>query len=92
MVDKASLKTEEESWSENGRCSALDRMEATLDSVLVHHHKDLFSDLVRRVDTRECKLQVMDFRLRNGRFNATTSSLLALHRHHLRETRFGKVP
>jgi hypothetical protein len=50
------LKTEEELWNERERCSALDRKEATLDSVLVHHHKDLFSDLVSRVDSQECKL------------------------------------
>jgi hypothetical protein len=85
------LKTEEELWNERERCSTLDHKEATLDSVLVHHHKDLFSDLVSRVDSRECKLQVKDFRLSNGRFNATTSSLLALHCHHLRETTLDRV-
>jgi hypothetical protein len=85
------LKTEEELWNERERCSALDHKEATLDFVLVHHHKDLFPDLVSRVDNQECKLQVKDFRLRNGRFNATTSSLLALHRHHLRETMLDRV-
>jgi hypothetical protein len=31
---------------------------------LVHHHKDLFSDLVSRVDSHECKLQVKDSRAR----------------------------
>jgi hypothetical protein len=86
------LKTEEELWHERERCSALDHKEATLDSVLVHHHKDLFSDLVSRVDSRECKLQVKDFRLRNGRFNATTFSLLTLHHHHFRETTLDRVP
>jgi hypothetical protein len=45
-----SLKTEEELWNERERCSALDCKEATLDFVFVHHHKDLFSDLVSRVD------------------------------------------
>jgi hypothetical protein len=86
------LKTEEELWNERERCSALDHKEATLDSMLVHHYKDLFSDLVSRVDSRECKLQVKDSRLRNGRFNATTSSLLALHHHYLRETMLDRVP
>jgi hypothetical protein len=36
------LKTEEELWNERERCSALDLKEATLDFMLVHHHKDLF--------------------------------------------------
>jgi hypothetical protein len=45
------LKTEEELWNERERCSTLDSKEATLDSVLVHHHKDLFSNLVSRVDS-----------------------------------------
>jgi hypothetical protein len=93
MVNKALvLKTEEELWNKRERCNALDRKEAALDSVLVHHHKDLFSDLVTIVDSRECKLQVKDFRLHNGRFNTTTSSLLALHHHHLRETTLDRVP
>jgi hypothetical protein len=53
MVDKALvLKTEEEIWNERERCSALDRKEAILDSVLVHHHKDLFSDLCSRMDSQ----------------------------------------
>jgi hypothetical protein len=57
MVDKALvLETEEELWNERERCIALDHKGATLDFVLVHHHKDLFSDLVSRVDTPECKL------------------------------------
>jgi hypothetical protein len=86
------LKTEEELWNERERCNTLYRKEATLDSVLVHHHKDLFSDLVSRVDSQEWKLQVKDFRLRNGRFNPTTSCLLALHHHHLRETTLDRVP
>jgi hypothetical protein len=86
-----SLKIEEELWNERERCSALDHKETTLDSVLVHHHKDLFSDLVSRVDSQECKLQVKDFRLHNGRFSAT-SGLHALHCHHLRETMLDRVP
>jgi hypothetical protein len=76
------LKTKEELWNERERCSTLDRKEATLDSVLVHHHKDLFSDLVSRVDSQECKLQVKDFKLLSDRFSAPTSNLLTLHRHH----------
>jgi hypothetical protein len=54
------LKIEGELWNERERCSTLDRKEATLDSVLVHHHKDLFSDLVSRVDSQGCKMQVKD--------------------------------
>jgi hypothetical protein len=86
------MKTEEELWNKRKRCGALDHKEATLDSMLVHHHKDLLSDLVSRVDSRECKLQVKDFRLDNGKFSATTSSLLTLHCHHLRETMLDRVP
>jgi hypothetical protein len=78
------LKIEEEFWNERERCSALDRKEATLDSMLVHHHKDLFSDLVSRVDSPECKLQVRDFKLLSDRFSAPTSNLLALHHRHLK--------
>jgi hypothetical protein len=73
-------------WNKRERCSALDRKEATLDFVLVHHHKDLFSDLVSRVDSSECKLQVRDFKLLSNRFSAPTSNLLALHRRHLKGT------
>jgi hypothetical protein len=64
------LKTEEELWNERERCSALDRKEATLYSVFVHHHKDLFSDLVSRLDSQECKLQVKDFKLLSDKFSA----------------------
>jgi hypothetical protein len=78
------LKIEEELWNERERCNAPDRKEATLDSVLVHHHKDLFSDLVSRVDSPECKLQVRDFKLLNDIFSAPTSNLFALHRCHLK--------
>jgi hypothetical protein len=78
------LKTEEELWNERERCSARDRKEATLDSVLVHHHKDMFSDLVSRVDSLECKLQFRDFKLLSDRFSAPTSNLLALHHRHLK--------
>jgi hypothetical protein len=55
-------------------------------TVLVHHHKDLFSDLVSRVDNPECKLQVRDFNLLSDRFSAPTSNLLALHHRHLKGT------
>jgi hypothetical protein len=85
------LKTEEELWNERERCSALDHKEATLDSVLVYHHKDLFSNLVSRVDSPECKLQVRDFKLLNDRFNAPTSNLLALHRRHLEGTTMRRI-
>jgi hypothetical protein len=80
------METEEELWNEKERCSTLDRKEATLDSVLVHHHKDLFSDLVSRVDIPKCKLQVRDFKLLSDRFSAPTSNLLALHHRHLKGT------
>jgi hypothetical protein len=85
------LKTKEESWSEKERCSALDRKEATLDSMLVHHHKDLFFDLVSRVDSPECKLQVRDFKLLSDRFSAPTSNLLTLHRRHLKGTTMHRI-
>jgi hypothetical protein len=85
------LKTEEELWNERERYSALDRKEATLDSVLIHHHKDLFSDLVSRVDNQECKLQVKDFKLLSDRFSAPTSNLLTLHRRHRRGTVVHKI-
>jgi hypothetical protein len=52
--------------------------------VLVHHHKDLFFDLLSRVDSQECKLQVKDFKLLSDRFSAPTSNLLALHCRHQR--------
>jgi hypothetical protein len=85
------LKTEEELWNERERCSALDHKEATLDSVLVHHHKDLFFDLVSRVDNQECKLQVKDFKLFSDRFSAPTSNILALHHRHRRGTIMHKI-
>jgi hypothetical protein len=85
------LKTEEKLWNERERCSALDRKEATLNSVLVHHHKDLFSDLVSRVDSQECKLQVKDFKLLSDRFSTPTSNLLALHRCHRTGTIMHKI-
>jgi hypothetical protein len=59
--------------------------------MLVHHHKDLFFDLVSRVDNQECKLQVKDFKLLSNRFSAPTSNLLALHRRHRRGTIMHKV-
>jgi hypothetical protein len=85
------LKTEEELWNERERCSALDRKEATLYSVLVHHHKDLFSDLVSRLDSQECKLQVKDFKLLSDKFSAPTFNLLTLHPCHHRGTIMHKI-
>jgi hypothetical protein len=85
------LKTEDELWNERERCSTLDRKKATLDSVLVHHHKDLFFDLCSRVDNQECKLQVKDFKLLSNRFSAPISNLLALHRCHRRGTIMHKI-
>jgi hypothetical protein len=85
------LKTEEELWSERERCSTLDHKEATLDYVLVHHHKDLCSVLGSRVDSQECKLQVEDFKLLSDRFSAPTLNLLALHRHQRRGTIMHKI-
>jgi hypothetical protein len=85
------LKTEEELWNERERCSALDHKEATLDSMLVHHHKDVCSVLGSRVDSQECKLQVKDFKLLSDRFSAPTSNLLALHRSHHRGTLMHKI-
>jgi hypothetical protein len=85
------LKTEDELWNERERCSTLDHKEAILDSVLVHHHKDLFFVLVSRVDNQECKLQVKDFKLLSDGFSAPTSNLLALHRRHHRGTIMHKI-
>jgi hypothetical protein len=59
--------------------------------MLVHHHRDLFSDLVSIVDSSECKLQVRDFKLLNDRFSAPTSNLLALHRRHLKGTTMHRI-
>jgi hypothetical protein len=85
------LKTEKELWNERERYIALDHNGVTLDSVLVHHHKDMFSNLVSRVDSQECKLQVRDFKLHNDRFSAPTSNLLALHCRHLKETKMHRI-
>jgi hypothetical protein len=78
------LKTEGELWNERERCSTLDRKEATLGSVLVHHHEDLCSILCSRVDNQECKLRAKDFKRLSDRFSAPTSNLLILHRRHHR--------
>jgi hypothetical protein len=86
------LKTKEELWNERERCSALDHKESTLDSVLVHHHKDLFSDLGNKVDSQECKLQVKDFKLLSDRFSTPISNLPTLHRHHRRGIIMHKIP
>jgi hypothetical protein len=80
------LKTKEESWSVKGRCSALDLRGATQEFMLVLPRRDLTSTQVSRVGSRECKLQVKDFILRNSRFNAPFFSLLALHHHHHKGT------
>jgi hypothetical protein len=81
MMDKALvLKTEGELWNERERCSALDRKEATLGSMLVHHHEDLCSVLCSRVDSQECKLRAKDFKRLNDRFSPPTSNLLVPHR------------
>jgi hypothetical protein len=79
-----SLKTEGELWNERERCSALDRKEATLGSVLVHHHEGLCSVLCSRVDSQECKLRAKDFKRLSDKFSAPTSNLLILHRRHCR--------
>jgi hypothetical protein len=80
-----------ELWNERERCNTLDHKEATLDSMLVHHHKNLFSDLVSRLDIQECKLQVKDFKLLSDRFSAPTSNLLALHRRHHKGTTMHRI-
>jgi hypothetical protein len=85
------LNTEEESWNAKERCSALDLKEATRGSVLVLPHRDLISAQVSRVVSRECKLQVKDFRLRNGRFSTTTSNLLTLHHRHHKGTTMHRI-
>jgi hypothetical protein len=85
------LKTEENLWNERERCSALDHKEATLDSVLVHHHNDLCSVLGSRVDSQECKMQVKDFKFLSDRFSAPTSNLLTLYCCHRRGTIMHKI-
>jgi hypothetical protein len=78
------LKTEGELWNKRERCSALDRKEATLGFVLVHHHEDLCSVLCSRVDSQEGKLWAKVFKRLNDRFSAPTSNLLVLYCHHRR--------
>jgi hypothetical protein len=85
------LKTEEESWSGKGRCSALDLRGATRGFVLVLPHRDLISAHVSRLDSPECKLWVKDSRLRNVRFNTLVFSLLSLHRCHHKEIVMHKI-
>jgi hypothetical protein len=93
MVDKALvLENRREIMEQKRKMQRTGSQGSTLDSVLVHHHKDLFFDLVSRVDNPECKLQVRDFKLLSDRFSAPTSNLLALHCHHLRETTLDRVP
>jgi hypothetical protein len=86
-----SWKIEEKSWNAKGRCSTLDLKEATQGSVLVLPRRELISAQVSRVGSRECELLVKDFRLLNGRFSATTSSLLTLHPRHRRGTTMCKI-
>jgi hypothetical protein len=78
------LKIIGELWNERERCSALDLKEATLGSMLVHHHEDLCSVLCSRVHSQECKLRAKDFKRLNDRFSAPTSSLLIPHHRHRR--------
>jgi hypothetical protein len=68
------------------QCNALDLKEATQGSMLVLPRRDLIFTEVSRVGSREYKLQVKDFRLHNGRFNAPIFSLLTLHHHHRKGT------
>jgi hypothetical protein len=86
------MKTEEGSWSGKGRCSKLDLRGATQEFVLVLPCRDLISAQVSRLDITECGLWVKDVKLPSGKFNVPTSRLLALHRHHHRETMLGRVP
>jgi hypothetical protein len=86
------LKTEEGSWSEKGKYNTLGLRGATQEFVLVLSRRDLIFAQVSRLDNTECKLWVKDFKLPSDKFNAPTSRLLALHRHHLRETTLDKVP
>jgi hypothetical protein len=59
--------------------------------VLVLPRRDIISTQVSRLDSLECKLWVKDARLRNVGFNALIFSLLALHRHHHKETVMHKI-
>jgi hypothetical protein len=49
----------------------------------IHHLKDLSFILV---NSKGCKLQRRDSRLRSDKFSASTFSLLALHRRHYKGT------
>jgi hypothetical protein len=69
----------------------MERKEETLDSVLIHHHKDLLSVMCSILDSQECKLQVKDFKLLSDRFSTPISTLLTLHRRHRRGTIMHKV-
>jgi hypothetical protein len=80
------LKTEGELWNEREKCSVLDRKKATLGSVLIHHHEDMYSVLCSRVDSQECKLRAKDFKRLSDRFSVPTSNLLDLHHRHYRGT------
>jgi hypothetical protein len=57
MVDKAQVLENQRGIMERKRkMQCTGSQGATQDSMLVHHHKDLFSDLVSGVDSPECKL------------------------------------
>jgi hypothetical protein len=83
MVDKALVLENQREIMERKR-KMQDHKEATLGSVLIHHHKDLCSILCSRVNSQECKLRAKDFKRLNDRFSAPTSNLLILHRRHHR--------
>jgi hypothetical protein len=82
------LKTEKKLWNERERCSALELKEATRSFMMVLSLKDLFSI---RVSSKGCKLQCGDSRLLSIRFSISTFSLLALHRHHRKETTMHRI-
>jgi hypothetical protein len=83
-----SLKTEEESWTARGRCSALEPKEATRSSMMVLHLKDLSFVLV---SSKGCDLQCKDSRLLSIRSRMLTFNPLTLHHHHHRKTMLGKT-
>jgi hypothetical protein len=57
MVDKALvLENQRGIMKRKRKIQSTGSQGGTLDFLLVHHHKDLFSDLVNRVDSPECKL------------------------------------
>jgi hypothetical protein len=86
-----SLKTEEESWSRKGRCSALVLRGATQGFMLVLPLRDVIYTQVSKLDSIKCKLWVKDARLCSVRFNALIFSLLALQCRHRKETVMHKI-